>query len=277
MELGRNVTFGRYVPGTSFTHRMDPRLKLCAWLVLAVGLFLANGFATMLLMAAVLGAITLASDVSVGYLLRGLRPMLPFLVFVYAFQLLFSASLYPGASDVWWAWGPFSISGHGVAQGTVLIIRVVLLYLSVTVLTLTTAVISLVDAMERMASPLRRVGVPTQELAMASALAMRFVPVLVEEAERLIKAQTSRGASMDSGGPVRRLRARLPVLLPLFVGTLTRTRELVDAMHSRCYRGGAGRSRRRVLAITRADWTALAAVVAVVAVLGAVRYTVNPP
>lgn len=277
MELGRNVTLGRYIPGDSFVHGMDPRLKLCAWGVFAVGLFLPGSFSAMLVMTLALAVIVAVSDVPVGYLLRGLRPMLPFLLFIYVFQLLFSRSLYAESTNIWWSWGIFAVTGEGATRSTLVIIRVVLLYLSVTTLTLTTTIMSLVDALERMSSPFRRIGVPNQELALAFAIAIRFVPGLVQEAEKLMKAQASRGASMDVGGPVRRIRARLPVLVPLIVGTLARSHDLTSAMHARCYRGGEGRTKRREVTATFSDWAALAAMVALMVLVLSMRFALGLP
>ena len=257
MELGRNVTLGRYLPGDSFVHRMDARVKIIAWTVYALALFFTSGYAAFAVLALTLAYVVRVSGISVSYLLSGLRPMLPFLLFMYVFQILFSRSLYPEATDVLWEWGIFAITGEGVARSTLVIFRVVLLYLSVTALTLTTALVALVDGMERLSKPLRRVGVPNQELALAFAIAVRFVPTLIEEAEKLIKAQTSRGVAMDVGGPIRRVRARLPVLVPLILNTLERSHDLTDAMHARCYRGGDGRTKRRLVATTAADWYAL--------------------
>lgn len=265
MELGRNVTLGRYVQGDSFVHRMDARLKLVSWVLYALGLFLAGTFSAFALLAFALAGVVVASGISPGYLLRGLKPMLPFLVAMYAFQILFSTSLYPDSTQVWWSWGIFTVTAEGVVRSTLVVLRVLLLYLSVTTLTLTTSLVSLVDGVERLSKPLRRVGLPNQELALAFAISVRFVPTLIEEAEKLMKAQASRGVSMDVGGPITRVRARLPVLVPLILNTLDRSHDLTAAMHARCYRGGDGRTKRRIVATTPADWAALGLMLALFA------------
>lgn len=277
MELGRNITFGRYLAVDSPVHRRNAAYKVLCWLVFAVGLFLAGGFTVLLVLAAALVAVVVAARIPLGYLVRGLRPMLPFLLVLYVLQVLFSKSLYPQSQDVWWSWGILSITGEGVSGATQVTLRVVVLFLSVTLLTLSTTVISLVDAMERLSSPLRAIGVPTGELALAFAIAMRFVPTLVTEAERLITAQASRGAGTDARNPVRRLRARLPVLVPLMLATLDRGDDLTEAMHARCYRGGAGRTRWRVVTVAAADRFALLGMVILVGVLLALRYGYRLP
>ncbi len=263
MELARNVTLGQYVPGESPVHMLDPRAKIVGWIILAVGMFLSGSF----LGLAVVGGFTILllfwSGLPVAYVLRGYRPMLPFLVVIYLFQLLFSGTLYPDSTHVLYQWGIFEVTREGVVASTLVIIRVLVLLLSVNILTLTTSLVLLVDGAERLSAPLRRVGIPHQELAMVSAIAVRFVPTLIEEAEKLIKAQTARGARIESGNVWQRTRARIPVLIPLFLGTFRRAGDLVTAMESRCYRGGKGRTKRRRLHMRAADWLGLALVTAV--------------
>lgn len=276
LELGRNITFGRYLAVDSPLHRMHPGYKLLCWVVFTAGLFLAGGFTVLGVLAVGLLGFVLCSRIPLGYVLRGLRPMLPFLLLIYTLQVLFSRSLYPGSAHIWWQWGIFSITREGLSGSTQVMLRVVVLFVSVTLLTLSTTVLALVDAAERLAAPLRRIGVPTAELALAFAIAMRFVPTLITEAERLIKAQASRGAPMDAANPVRRLRARLPVLVPLILATLARGDELAEAMHARCYTGGSGRTRWRSSTAQGTDRLALCAMVLGVGALLAVRFTAGP-
>lgn len=270
MELGRNVTLGRYVPGTSIVHRLDPRTKIVGWAVLATAMFVAGRLVGLLVVGAFLGVLVAVSRLPPLYFLRGLRPMLPFLLVLYAFQVLFSGSLYPDATGVLFEWGWVRVTREGITASTTVMVRVVILYLSVTLLTLATTLVLLVDGIERLAAPLRRVGVPHQELAMVAGIAVRFVPTLIEEAERLMNAQMARGADLERGNLVARTRARLPILIPLFLNTLQRAGDLTTAMESRCYRGGSGRSKRRRLRMRSADWLALLACLAVAVVAVAV-------
>lgn len=271
VELGKNITLGRYVPGESAIHRLDPRMKVVGWTIFAVGLFMAGTFSGLFVLASFLAAIVFASRLPPGYVLRGLRPMLPFLVVMYLFQLAFSTSLYPDSrNEIVFHWAFVTVTGEGLYQSTLVTTRVIILFLSVTVLTLTTSLVMLVDAVERLTAPLRRVGVPNQELALAGAIAVRFVPTLIEEAEKLVSAQMARGAKLDVGSWLDRTRARLPLLVPLMIGTLQRADGLVSAMNSRCYRGGDGRTKRRQLHMQPADWIALA--VTAVAASGAVIF-----
>lgn len=257
MEIGRNVTLGRYVPGNSRIHRMDPRAKIIAWVMFAVGIFVANSFVGFAVLASFLVAIMLGAHLPILYVMKGLKAMLPFLIILYLFQLAFSTTLYPEGRDVIFDWWIFTTTGTGVRSATLVILRVLLLFVSMSVLTLTTSVVLLMAGAERLGAPFRRIGVPNQELAMAMGIAVRFVPTLTEEAERLMKAQTARGARLDVGNFIRRTKARLPILVPLMVNTLRRSHDLINAMESRCYRGGDARTKRRVLRMSAGDWGSL--------------------
>ncbi len=277
MELGRNITLGQYVPGTSLVHRLDPRTKIIGWAVLATGMFVAGRLVGLAVFAAFLAAVIAVSGLPPGYVLRGLRPMLPFLAVLYVFQVLFSGSLYPDARVVLWDFWIFRVTAEGIQGATTVMVRVVVLYLSVTVLTLATSLVLLVDGMESLASPLRRIGLPAQELAMVAGIAVRFVPTLVEEAERLMNAQTARGAELERGNVIAKTRARLPIFVPLFLNTLRRAGDLTVAMESRCYRVGEGRTKRRRLRMRGDDWLALAGCVAVAALAVLVSRTSGLP
>ncbi|MGH2820943.1 MAG: energy-coupling factor transporter transmembrane component T family protein, partial [Actinomycetota bacterium] len=254
---GRNVTLGQYIPRRSPLHELDPRTKIIGWIVLAIGMFFTGSYAGMILLGLVVLALIPLARLPSSYVLRGVLPMLPFLAVIYVFQLLFSGSLYPGAEDVLWRFWIFEINAEGLRASTLVIIRVIVLYLSVTVLTLVTSIVMLVDGAERLTKPLRRLGVPNQELAMVAAISVRFVPTLIQEAEKLMKAQMARGAELETGNVIKKTRARIPVFIPLFINTLRRAGELSTAMEARCYRGGEGRTKRRRLEMTAADWGAL--------------------
>jgi energy-coupling factor transport system permease protein len=257
MELGRNVTLGQYVPGESFIHRLDPRTKTIGWAVLAALMFMTKSFTGLSLFLVLLLIMILSAQLNLPYVLGGLKPMLPLLSILYVFQVLFSGSLYPDAVNVVWEWGMFRVTLEGMYLSGIVSSRVILLYLSVTILTLTTSLVDLTDGTERMLSPFQRFGVPANELAMVAAISVRFVPTLIEEQEKIIKAQMARGAKLDVQNAIARTKALIPILVPLFLNTLRRAEELSTAMEARCYRGGKGRTKRRQLRMSAVDFQAV--------------------
>jgi len=199
-------------------------------------------------------------------MLRGMRLLVSTLLIIFVFQVLFFPA--PSASGTLWSWWILSISLDGIRQGLVIIVRVVLLYYWTSTLMFTTSMMDLADGLEVMLDPLKRVRVPVNELVMVAVIAIKFVPLLVAELERLIKAQTARGVRFDQGKLVQRARKMGAILIPLFVNAFNRAEVLTTAMNARCYRGGRGRTKRRVLHFQRADAVALALAVlfAIVAV-----------
>ncbi len=258
MELARDVTLGQYVPGDSFIHRLDPRTKIIGWTILAILMFMAKSFVGMGVFAVLIMSLIFIARLPFGYVLGGLRPMIGFLLFLYVFQILFSGSLYPDATHVVWEWTIFKVTTEGIYLSSLVQVRVVILYLSVTILTLTTSLVELTDGTENLLSPLQKFGMPANELAMVAAISVRFVPTLIEEQEKIIKAQMARGARLDMTNAIARTRALVPILVPLFLSTLRRAEELSVAMESRCYRGGRGRTKRRQLRLTGIDYQAWA-------------------
>lgn len=261
MELARDITLGQYVPGDTLIHRLDPRTKITGWMILAGLLFATKSFTGLGIFALALLGLILTARLPVGYVLSGLRPMIGLLIFLYVFQVLFSGSLYPDAKHVVWQWAFFKVTTEGIYRSAVVSVRVVLLYLSVTTLTLTTSLVDLTDGTERLLAPLQPVGVPANELAMVAAIAVRFVPTLIEEQEKIIKAQMARGARLDVTNAIARTKALVPILVPLFLNTLRRAEELSTAMEARCYRGGKGRTKRRQLRMGAIDAQAYATLV----------------
>lgn len=248
MSMLANVTLGQYLPGTSVVHRLDPRTKLglsCGYIVV---LFIAEtGPAYSVLALASLLVIWL-SRVPVKMVLRGLRPILMILSLTVVLHVFTSRE---GVELVsfWFV----RIYSGGISQGFLLAFRLVLLVLSTSILTLTTSPIALTDAIEMALRPLKRFGVPAHELAMMMTIALRFIPTLLEEAEKIMKAQLARGADFESGGLFKRAKNLLPLLIPLFISAFRRADELAMAMEARCYRGGEGRTKYKVLTYTRLD------------------------
>lgn len=247
----KDITLGQYVPGSSPVHRLDPRTKLLGATAFVALLFAARGLAGYLAVTVFALLVVLLSAIPVSYLLRGLRPLL----FLLLLTLVLQVFLTPGTPI--WHWRFLVATREGLAQGIFLGYRLVLLVFVTSLLTLTTSPIALTDGLERLLSPFKRFGVPAHELAMMMTIALRFIPTLLEEADKIMKAQMARGADFESGNPIQRVRGLVPLLVPLFVGAFRRADELAMAMEARCYRGGEGRTRLKQLRFSGLDLGAL--------------------
>jgi len=246
------AVLGQYIHGDSMAHRLDPRFKLAltAWLV--VVLFFANSYITYGIMAVAVVAAAAASRIKPRLLLRALRPML----FLMGFTLFFNVFLNT-EEPLWWSWWKLSLGPAGLKQGLFMGARLTLLVTASSLLTFTTSPLDLTDGLERLMNPLKIIKFPAHELAMMMSIALRFIPTLAEEADRIIKAQQARGADFESGNVIRRAKALVPVLVPLFASAFRRAEDLAMAMEARCYQGGEGRTRMKVLKSHRRDWLAL--------------------
>jgi len=247
------TSLGQFYPVASPVHDLDPRAKILATAVLVAGLFLVDSTAGLLFVAAALVALVAASRIPLRRFLRLLRPVLFIVVLTVTFQVLFSRE---GATV--FEWGFLEVHAGGLRLGFFLALRILLLVGVAGVLTATTAPVALADGIEDLLSPLKRVWFPAHEVAMMMTIALRFIPTLGEEAEKIKGAQAARGADFSEGGPLRRARSFLPVLIPLTVGAFRRADQLADAMESRGYRGGEGRTRYRELRFRVSDALALA-------------------
>ncbi|MGI6333083.1 MAG: energy-coupling factor transporter transmembrane component T family protein [Saccharofermentanales bacterium] len=244
-----NISLGRYYPGQSALHRLDPRTKLIAAIVIMVIVFLVRGLWPMLAIALLTGLLILASRVPVKIVLSGLKPMLLILIFAFLLNLL----TVPGGK-VWFAWGPLTVTEAGFLTAIRMTARLAFLIMNTTLmLTLTTTPIMVADATENLMAPLKKIRFPVHEMAMMMSIALRFVPTLLEETDKIMKAQSSRGADYDTGGLISKARGLVSVLIPLFVSSFKRAEDLAVAMEARCYRGGEGRTRLKSLAYTRLD------------------------
>jgi len=261
LELQRNVIFGQFIDTGSPIHRMDARIKLVATFVFIVASFLIDSFLGFALVLPLLALIQFVSRVPLGYVLRGSRFFLGFLVFILFFQVLF----YPGEvpeSSYLWRWGFLSISTEGLYTAGILGLRVVFLYYVTTMLMLTTSLVDLTNGMELIFGPLQRIRVPVNELVLVFIIAIKFVPIFIEEVERLARAQTARGVPFDEGGAFKRARRLGRLLVPIFISGFARADLLTTAMNTRSYRGGRYRTKLRQLHSTGTDWLMLLLVVA---------------
>jgi energy-coupling factor transport system permease protein len=259
-----DMALGQYYPGDSFVHRLDPRTKLLVVSAQIFGLFLVGKLLGLAAFALMVALVAVQARIPLGYLLRSLRPLLVIVVLTFALNALFT----PGESL--FRVGFVSVSREGLNRGLFMTLRLLLLVSASSLLTLTTSPMALTDGLERILNPFRRLGVPAHEFAMMMTIALRFIPTLMEEADRTMKAQMARGADFETGSLVRRARSFIPLLVPLFIGAFRRADELAVAMEARCYRGGDGRTRLKTLQIMAVDWLVMFVAVSAVAVLAVV-------
>ncbi len=252
---------GQFYPVGSPLHDLDPRAKILAVAVLAMGLFLVDSLIGFLVVGAALAACVAASRVPPGVFYGFLRPVLPIVVATALFQALFSRE-----GEVLFAWGFVEVRDAGLRLAALLVLRILLLVGAAGLLTATTSPLTLADGVEDLLSPLKRLRFPVHEMAMMMSIALRFVPTLADEADRITKAQAARGADFSEGGLWRRARAMLPVLVPLTIGAFRRADELAEAMESRGYRGSEGRTRYRELRFGPRDGLAPILAIAVLAI-----------
>lgn len=246
-----NITIGQYYPANSPVHRLDPRTKIIAVLIYIFALFLADDYFTYALVTAFSLAMVLISRIPFKAMAKGLKPIFIFIIITACLHLF----LTDGAEI--WRWRFLKITREGFDQAVFMTLRLGLLIAVSSLLTYTTTPIQLTDGLERLLNPLKRIGVPAHELAMMMTIALRFVPTLLEETDKIMKAQISRGANFRSGSLVKRAKIIIALLVPLFLSAFRRAEELALAMEARGYHGGEGRTRMRVLKITRSDFTVL--------------------
>ena len=261
-----DITLGQYFPGTSFLHKLDPRIKIVATMIFIIAIFFAHSLASYALVTAFVALSFAISRLPVKFILKSLKPLWVIITLTMAVHTL------PSPGDVLWQYGIFHITKEGLYQGALMTARLVFLIVFSSLLTYTTSPIVLTDGIEHLLNPFKRIGVPAHELAMMMTIALRFIPTLLEETDRIMKAQTARGANFTSGSLLQRGKNMIPLLVPLFVSAFRRADDLATAMEARCYRGGEGRTRMNELSYTYRDGIAMAAVLIVTAVLAAMRW-----
>jgi len=247
MKFLNHLTFGQYVPADSFIHSMDPRAKILGTVSLLTGVFLVEHPSAFIIWFLLLMIITFLSKLSYRLILGSARPVLILVIFTALIHLFFTTGT-PVFSI-----GFLKVSREGITMGVYMGIRLLLLVFFASLLTLTTSPIELADGLEALFTPLKPLGFPAHELSMMMTIALRFIPTLLDETDRIMKAQLARGADLDRGGLIKRLRSFIPVLIPLFVIVFQRADDLAIAMESRCYKGGKGRTRMNPLEWTLSD------------------------
>lgn len=256
------LIFGRYIPGDSIIHRLDPRAKLLASFYFIGIIFLANNWQTYLFLFAFTMATIALSKIKYKFFINGVKPLIWLILFTVVLQVLFSRG-----GEVYFEWGPIVISQFGLLNGVFIFCRFVLIIFMSTLLTLTTAPLALTDAIEFLLRPLNVVKFPVHEIALMLSIALRFVPTLMDETEKIMNAQRARGVDFGEGNVFQQMKSIVPLLVPLFVSSFNRAEELATAMEARGYQGGEGRTKYRLLKWKRNDTLVILVYVVVTALL----------
>lgn len=248
----KDITLGQYFPGDTPVHRLDPRTKLVWVVIYIVALFLAKWFVSYALVLVTLLAIIAVSKIQLKVILRGLKPLLLIILLTAILNLFYSQG------EILVQFWIFKITDQGVINAVFMMLRITMLVAGTFMLTYTTSPIALTDGLESLLNPLKKLRVPVHELAMMMCIALRFIPTLIEETDKIMSAQKARGADFESGNLIARARAMVPILVPLFISAFRRADELATAMECRCYHGGEGRTRLHQLHYAGRDYAACA-------------------
>ncbi|NLY42984.1 MAG: energy-coupling factor transporter transmembrane protein EcfT [Clostridiaceae bacterium] len=261
----KDITLGQYFPGESVIHKLDPRMKIIITILYVIALFIIRNFTGYALFFLFTFMLIYVTKIPVKYVLKGIKPLL-FIVALTAFVNMFMT----GGTTLFTI-GPLRATWEGAEMAVLMTLRLVFLIVGTSLLTLTTSPIALTDGIERLLNPLRRIGVPSHELAMMMTIALRFIPTLLEETDKIMKAQMARGADFENGNLFKRAKGLVPLLVPLFISAFRRADELAIAMESRCYRGGDKRTRMKQLKLNRRDYMAAGLMLALMIVLFLMR------
>ena len=264
----RDITIGQHFPGDSLVHRFDPRLKLVLTIAYIVLLFAASNPLGLALSILFLAAMYKVAKIPGKMILKSLKPILPIVIFTAVLNLFFVSGEGEPLVHIWF----LTIYAEGVRYAVLMAVRVMALIAGTSLLTYTTSPIVLTDAIEQLLKPLGKLHFPVHELAMMMSIALRFIPTLIEETDKIMNAQKARGAQLDTGKMTDRVKALVPVLIPLFISAFRRADELAMAMECRCYRGGDGRTRLKVLHCGARDWLCLAVCLAAFAAVLSTRW-----
>lgn len=251
----KDITVGQYYPVNSFIHKLDAKTKLIGTFIFMISLFIVNKFFVYSLVLLLLLSVIKLSNIPFSFIMKGLKPLKFIIIFTFIINMFFL----PGEEI--WSFGFLSITKEGLNQAIFMAIRLVLLIVGTSMLTLTTSPMELTDGIEGLLNPLRKIGFPVHELAMMMTIALRFIPTLLEETDKIMKAQMSRGADFESKNLVNRVKNLVPLLIPLFINAFRRADELSMAMEARCYRGGINRTKMKQSIITKNDYIFLSILV----------------
>lgn len=243
----KDITIGQYYPGNSVIHKADPRVKIILTFIFMIVIFILNNYMSFSMMTLFTILVIIASDVPIKYTLKGLKPIMIIVIFA-ALINIFTTTGTPI-----FEYGIIHITNEGIKLAAKMAMRLILLVTFASLLTLTTTPILLTDGIEKLMEPMKRIGIPAHEIAMMMTIALRFIPTLLEETDKIMKAQAARGAEFDTGNIVQRAKSFIPVLVPLFISAFRRADELAMAMEARCYRGSEGRTRMKQLKLSWVD------------------------
>lgn len=246
----RDITLGQYYPEQSVIHRLDARTKILGTLLYIIEIFLVNSFAGFGLVILALGILIGISKVPVRFIFKGLKAV------VFIILLTFVLNLFMFDGTVLWHWKFLTITYEGLYRSCFMALRLILLIIGTSMLTLTTKPMELTDGLEKLLKPFNRFGLPSHEIALMMSIALRFIPTLLEETDKIMKAQQARGADFESGNLIQRVKNMIPILIPLFVGSFRIAQDLALAMEARCYHGGVGRTRMKEIVFSRRDGVA---------------------
>ncbi len=263
----KDITLGQYFPGNSFIHRLDPRTKLVMLIVYIVALFVAESWISYGVVLAFLVACILISKIPGKSIVRGMKPMVVILIFTALLNLLMTKG-----ETVLVSFWIIRITKEGLIRAIFMVARILMLITGTFLLTYTTSPIALTDGLESLLSPLKKIHLPVHELAMMMCIALRFIPTLIEETDKIMSAQKARGADFETGNLIQRIKALVPILIPLFISAFRRAEELATAMECRCYHGGEGRTKMKLLRYSLRDVEAYA--VGVVLLTGVITLAV---
>ena len=250
----KDITLGQYFPGDTIVHRLDPRTKILVVIIFIVALFLAVDWISYAVMFLITAMCIKLSSIRLKSLMKGLKPLV-FIILLTGILNLF----YTKEGTVLFDWWIFTVTTGGIKRAFLMVVRIMLLICGTLLLTYTTSPIALTDGLEMLLNPLKKIKVPVHEMSMMMSMALRFIPTLIEETDKIMSAQKARGADFSTGKLTERAKALLPLLVPLFVSSFRRADELAVAMESRCYHGGEGRTRMKTLRLARRDWLAFLA------------------
>lgn len=256
----KDITLGQYFPGNSPVHRLDPRTKLIGLIVYIVVLFTAGNWLSYGLVFVFLAGLIALSKIPVKAFVRGMKPLLFILIFTGILNLLFT-----GGEQVLFSFWRISVTLEGVERAIFMMLRILMLISGTFLLTYTTSPISLTDGLESLLNPLKKLRLPVHELAMMMCIALRFIPTLIEETDKIMAAQKARGADFESGNLMQRVKALIPILVPLFISAFRRADDLATAMECRCYQGGDGRTKMKLLRYKRVDFSGFLALLLLLA------------
>lgn len=265
----RDITIGQYYPVESVIHRLDPRVKLIGTLVYIISLFIFKSYIAYLAAGVFLFMVIGLSKVPFGYIVKGLKAI----VFLMLFTVAFNLFLTPG-EELFQIFGFLKVTKEGIRTALFMAIRLIFLIIGSSLMTFTTTPNHLTDGLERLLNPLNKLSFPVHEISMMMSIALRFIPILLEETDKIMKAQMARGADFETGGLLKKAKSLVPLLVPLFVSAFRRANDLAMAMEARCYRGGEGRTKMKPLAYKKRDWLALGVLVLYISVLAGIRKVV---